>query len=173
MFAGGIMSGNNGFAELVLELQGMALKQSAQAVAGLASELGTITENGGTLSVKLDRFQPEFLLEGCLFPEPFCDLDIELTLTVPEHDETGQIVLPAIPSPDPTNHPGTAAGTYDVTYKFDEWSFDTGGDEEQFIKVTGARVKQIPELKAGDRVLCALVNGGRDVVIISKVVAYE
>lgn len=164
------MSGNNGFAELVLELQGMAQRQSAQAVAGLASELGTITDNGGILSVKLDRFQPEFLLEGCLFPEPYCDIDIELTMTIPSRVETGRISLPGIPSSDPTNHPPTAEGDYDATYMFDELQWI--GEENRIIQITGARVKQIPELVAGDRVLCALVNGGRDVVIISKVVAY-
>jgi hypothetical protein len=151
--------------ELALELKKMATGVSSQAVAGLASELGTITPGKG---VKLDRFSEEFRYYLAL--APLCDIDVELTLQVPAHEETGQIELPGLPSSDPTNHPPTEAGTYSATFKLDDWSYDAEGDSEKYIKITGARVKFAPEFQEGDRVLCALVNGGRDVVIISKVV---
>ncbi|NPV52223.1 MAG: hypothetical protein HPY71_01715 [Firmicutes bacterium] len=149
--------------ELAVELQRMARQASSQAIAGLASELGTITAKG----VKLDRYKHEFT--DPLVLEPVIDLDIELTLKVPKHDETGQIVLPAIPT---QAHSPTVAGTYTVTYKFDDWIYNAEEKPEKLIKITKARIKHKPEYKPGDRVICALVNGGRDVVIISRVVPY-
>ncbi len=155
------MSGNS-MGDLALEIQKASMHHAAQAVAGLAAELGTITEKNGVKGVKLDRFQHVF--EDCLFLEPHCDIDIEIRLQVPAHEETGQIELPSIPI---QGGGSTEAGTYDVTYKFDDWVFES--DPETAITIFGARLKQIPEYVAGSRVLCAPVNGGRDVVVISKI----
>lgn len=148
-------------AELAVELQQMAKRASSHAVAGLASELGTITANG----VQLDRFKHVFT--DPLVLEPIVDCDIELKLEVPAHQETGRVVLPAIPT---QFHSPTAAGEYAVTFKFDKWTYNA--QSSGYIKITKARVKHKPEYKPGDRVLCALVNGGRDVVIISRVIPY-
>lgn len=141
-----------------------AAAQANKAIQGLASELGTMTASG----VKLDRFKHEF--KDPLIVESVVDFDIELSLEVPAHDETGQIVLPSIPTSCPAGPGATVAGTYSVTYKFDAWTYSASS--QGTIKAKQVRIKHKPELKPGDRVLCALVNGGRDVVIVSKVISY-
>lgn len=147
--------------ELAVAIRDLIARKTARAVAGLSSELGVITSKG----VKLDHFKHEFT--SPLVLEPVVDADIEVSLEVPAHDETGQIVLPAIPTA--TNGP-TVAGTYPVTYKFDRWVHDA--KSLGLIKITKMRVKYKPQYKEGDRVVCALVNGGRDVIILSRVIPY-
>lgn len=152
------------FKQLANAIMNQAAQQANKAVQGLASELGIMTASG----VKLDRFKHEF--KDPLIVESVIDFDIELSLEVPAHDETGQIVLPAIPCSCPPYSGSTSAGTYTVTYKFDAWTHDAAS--KGMIKAKQVRLKHKPELKPGDRVLCALVNGGRDVVIVSKVISY-
>jgi hypothetical protein len=147
--------------ELALDIKRLAQRVANTTAAGIASELGTITQKG----VKLDRYPHEFT--DPLVLEPLVDCDIEVSLEVPAHEETGKMVLPAIPV---TGGYSTQAGEYGVTFKFDKWVHDA--ENKGFIKVKKARVRFKPQYKPGDRVLCALVHGGRDVVIVARVVPY-
>lgn len=134
------------------------------ATQGIPCELGTMTAGG----VKLDRFKHE--IQDPLVLEPVIDYDIEFSLEVPAHEETGTIVLPEIPTNEMPPLHMTKAGEYQVTYKFNPWYYDAGTLGK--IKATKVRLKYKPEYKPGDRVLCALVNGGQDLVIISRVIPY-
>ncbi|MBE3576873.1 MAG: hypothetical protein IMX00_04205 [Limnochordales bacterium] len=151
----------SGIQELAFDLRRLAQQASAQASAMVATELGVITDRG----VRLDRFPHEFT--DPLVLEPVVDCDIEVSLEVPAHQETGKIVLPAIPT---SGGGPTVAGEYAATFKFDKWVHDAKA--QGFIKVTKARLKFRPQYKPGDRVVCALVHGGRDVVILARVVPY-
>lgn len=155
------------FKQLANAIVNQAAQQANKAIQGLASELGTMTASG----VKLDRFKHEF--KDPLVAESVIDFDIELSLEVPAHDETGKIVIPdtAMQVQVGTSVGYVIPGTYTVTYKFDAWTHDAAS--KGMIKAKQVRLKHKPELKPGDRVLCALVNGGRDVVIVSKVIAYK
>jgi len=147
--------------ELALDLKRLAERVAKTAVAGITSELGTITQKG----VKLDHFPHEFT--DPLVLEPVLDCDIELSLEVPAHDEMGKIVLPSIPV---SGGYSTQAGEYAATFRFDKWTHDA--EKKGFIKAKKVRLKFKPQYKPGDRVLCALVHGGRDVVIVARVVNY-
>jgi hypothetical protein len=134
---------------------------AGRAVSGLPCELGTITATG----VILDGFKHE--IKDPLVLESLIDIDIELSLEVPAHEETGEITLPAIPSQ--ADSP-TVPGDYAVTFKFNKWVYDAGAGGP--VRMTKARAKYKPQYQPGDRVLCALVNGGQEVVIVSRVVPY-
>ena len=124
------------------------------------SILGTITESGG---LKLDYFNLE--IKEYLVADWVLDGEIEGTLEMPQHTKTGQITLPSIPT---SSGGPTVAGPYSVTYQFDDWTYS--GSEDQKISVSKLKLHLKPQLTAGDRVLVAPINNGRDFVVISKVV---
>lgn len=147
--------------ELAVTIRDLIARKTARAVAGLSSELGKITASG----VKLDHFKHEFT--SPLVLEPVADADIETSLEVPAHTETGTVVLPAIPT---SGGPPTVPGPYEATFNFDKWVHDA--KNLGLIKITKMRVKFKPEYKPGDRVVCAVVNSGRDVIILARVIPY-
>lgn len=146
------------FKELTSIIDKQIQKRCQAAFFWAPSILGTITENGG---LKLDYFNLE--IKEYLVADWVMDGEIEGTLEVPQHTETGQITLPAIPT---SSGGPTVAGPYSVTYQFDAWAYS--GSKK--ITVSKLRLHLKPQLNAGDRVLVAPVNNGRDFVIISKVV---
>lgn len=145
---------------------------AANALQGVPCVLGTMTSSG----VLLDNFKHE--VGDPMVHEPLIDGEIEVELYVPAHEETGKLKISNeadIPVT-PTGATGEAPigyikkGEHIATFIFDDWTYDAAA--KGFIKITQARIKYKPEYKAGDRVLCALVNGGQDAVIISRVVPY-
>ena len=157
----------------LVDLLDERMKNHAEvALQGVPCVLGTITAQG----VLLDDFKHE--VKDPMVHEPLIDAEIEVQLMVPAHEETGKLKVESetdirVTIDGSTN--GTTVGyivkgEHTATFKFDDWTYDAAA--QGFIKITQARVKYKPEYKAGDRVLCALVNGGQDAVIISRVVPY-
>lgn len=146
------------YKELASFLKNEMNRSAQQAIVGMTCVLGTMTASG----VVLDDFKHE--IKDPLVLEPLVDLEVENKWEVPAHSESGQINLPSIPT---MGHSPTVAGDYNVTFKFDPWAFSNPG-----IKGTKVRVKYQTQYKTGDRVLCAVINSGQDVVIISRVVPY-
>lgn len=117
---------------------------ASKAVAGLPSELGTITGSG----LKLDSFKyeiPDYLVADWSvkmhYPEPFALVG---TTTSPVDAEGNP----------------QAGATTSPRARFD---FEEAEIEEVRLGLRSA-------LKPGDRVLAVPVNGGRDAVVICKVV---
>jgi len=118
---------------------------AAKAVSGMPSELGTITGSGG---LKLDSFKyeiPDYLVA-----------DWSVQLHFPAFSRVGTMTAPV-------NVKGEAqAGA--VTGQWTRFDLTEA-------QVADVRMNWQAGLKAGDRVLAVPVNGGRDAVVLCKVVS--
>lgn len=136
----------------------VAGQHAARAVAGVPCELGKMTATG----LKLDKFKHE--IQDPLVAEWVFTIEIRKDLFIPQHDETGTIVLP-----------GYYSG--EAQYHFDDTTIvirdDQGNVVRSDIRAREAKCMFRPELKPGDRVLAVPVNGGKDAVILAKVVPYN
>lgn len=157
----------------LLDLLDNRMKQHVNSgLQGVPCVLGTMTSSG----VLLDDFKHE--VRDPMVHEPLIDAEIEVELFVPAHEETGKLKIsnetdiPVTPNGGENESPigYIKKGEHTASFKFDDWTYDAAA--KGFIKITQARIKYKPEYKPGDRVLCALVNGGQDAVIISRVVPY-
>lgn len=110
--------------------------------------LGTITSTGGVL---IDGFEKE--IRDPLFLEWIYNINIQSGKL---KGQIGSGLQTMIPCP-MTGVPVQITGTLNFPV-------------ETYISVQECRTAFKNNLKAGDRVLCVLVNGGNDIVIIGKVV---
>jgi hypothetical protein len=132
------------YKSLVSTLEKRFSEIAAKSLSGIPSELGTITVSG----LKLDSFKyeiPDFLVA----------------------DWVAQLEYPAY----------SMVGT--MTYPVDEQGNPQGGGipsqrtrfDFQETKVGEVRLNWAAGLKSGDRVLAIPVNGGKDAVVVCKVVS--
>lgn len=134
---------NSPFQEIASMVQQQAKTQANQAMAGLTLELGTITPTG----LRLDSFKHE--IQDCYYA------DFPAKAHVPQHAVLGQSLGPV----DEEGEPLPGATVSPLT----KFTF-------QAMKVAGARYELKAGLLPGDRVLCAPINGGHDVIVLCKVV---
>lgn len=131
------------FKKLAATLETRLGSMAAKAVSGLPSELGTITGSG----LKLDSFKyeiPDYLVA-----------DWSVQLHFPAFSWVGMMTAPV----DEEGAPEAGASTGQQT------RFDMAE-----CQIADVRMNWGAGLKAGDRVLAAPVNGGRDAVVLCKVV---
>jgi len=117
---------------------------AAKAVSGMPSELGTITGSG----LKLDSFKyeiPDYLVA-----------DWSVQLHFPAFSWVGSMTAPV--GEDGAAEAGASTGQ---RTRFDMTA----------AQVTDVRMNWGAGLKAGDRVLAVPVNGGRDAVVLCRVVS--
>lgn len=147
-------------------------RSAGQALLGVPSVLGIMTATG----VLLDDFKHE--IKDPLVLESVVDIDIEMQLKVPAHLEKGKLVIENNSDVRVTADGDPAGptvgyimkGEQPIAIRFDPWDYDASSLGK--IEAKQVRVKFKPEYKPGDRVVCVLINGGQDVVIISRVVPY-
>ncbi|MBW5447442.1 hypothetical protein GE107_15395 [Cohnella sp. CFH 77786] len=131
------------FKKLAATLETRLSGMAAKAVSGLPSELGTITGSG----LKLDSFKyeiPDYLVADWTAKLHFPAFSLVGTMTSPVDGE-GVPQGGAVPGPR-------------TRFDFEE------------AEVEDVRLNWQSGLKAGDRVLAVPVNGGRDAVVLCKVV---
>ena len=110
--------------------------------------LGTITSSKGVL---LDGFDKE--IKDVLFLEWIHNININMGKLT---GQIGQGLQTITPCP-ATGVPVQITGTLNFP-------------QETYVTVRECRTAFKDNLKAGDRVLCSLINGGNDVVVVGKVV---
>ncbi|WP_372632977.1 hypothetical protein [Cohnella sp.] len=131
------------FKSLVATLESRFSGIAAKSLSGVPSELGTITGSG----VKLDSFKyeiPDYYVADWVAELELPAFSLIGTMTAPV-DEEG-------------NATGGGASSQRTCFDFDE------------TKIGEVRLNWSAGIKPGDRVLAVPVNGGKDAVIVCKVV---
>lgn len=131
------------FKSLVATLESRFSGIAAKSLSGVPSELGTITGSG----VKLDSFKyeiPDYYVADWVAELELPAFSLVGTMTAPV-DETG-------------NATGGGAPSQRTRFDFDE------------TKIDEVRLNWSAGIKPGDRVLAVPVNGGKDAVVVCKVV---
>lgn len=130
------------FKSLVATLENRFSGIAARSLSGVPSELGTITEAG----LKLDSFKyeiPEYLVA-----------DWVAQLDIPAFSMVGTMTSPV-------DEQGHGGGTASQRTRFDIAE----------TKIDDVRLNWSAGIKSGDRVLAIPVNGGKDAVVVCKVVS--
>ncbi|WP_135552607.1 hypothetical protein [Paenibacillus cymbidii] len=135
---------DNPYRELATLVAKQADGSAERMLAGAAFELGTMTATG----VKLDSFKHE--LRDCFYA------DYPSRVHLPAYEAIGRTTVPVdadgVPEPDAASSERTL------------FSFETR-------EIADVRCELRQGLQPGDRVLCAPLNGGHDVVVLCKVVS--
>ncbi|MFC4302988.1 hypothetical protein [Cohnella boryungensis] len=131
------------FKSLVSTLESRFSGIAAKSLSGVPSELGTITGSG----VKLDSFKYE--IPDYYVAEWMAELEL------PAFSLIGTMIAPVDAAGNPT---GGGAPSQRTRFDFDE------------TKIGEVRLNWSAGIKPGDRVLAVPVNGGKDAVIVCKVV---
>jgi hypothetical protein len=132
------------FKKLVTTLETRLSGIAAKSVSGIPSELGTITGSG----LKLDSFKyeiPDFMVAEWVTQIQFPAFSLVGTTTVPVNED-GETI-------------GGAVSSQLTRFDFRETELDE------------VRLNWLAGMKPGDRVLAVPVNGGKDAVVICKVVS--
>ncbi|WP_256758701.1 hypothetical protein [Cohnella sp. WQ 127256] len=132
------------FKKLVTTLENRLSGIAAKTLSGIPSELGTITESG----LKLDSFKyeiPDYLIAEWV-----------TQLEVPEFSMVGTMTTPV---DDEGNTLGGANPSQLTRFDFKE------------TKIDEVHLNWSVGIKPGDRVLAVPVNGGKDAVVVCKVVS--
>ncbi len=129
---------------LVATLENRFSSIAAKSLSGVPSELGTITGSG----VKLDSFKYE--IPDYYIAEWVADLEF------PAFSLVGTTIAPVDEAGNPT---GGGVPPQRTRFDFDE------------TKISEVRLNWSAGIKPGDRVLAVPVNGGKDAVIVCKVVS--
>ncbi|QJD86719.1 hypothetical protein [Cohnella herbarum] len=132
------------YKSLVSTLEKRFSEIAAKSLSGIPSELGTITVSG----LKLDSFKyeiPDYLVANWVAQLEYPAFSLVGTMTSPV-DEDGVTIGGATPS-------------QRTRFDFQE------------TKVGEVRLNWAAGLKSGDRVLAVPVNGGKDAVVVCKVVS--
>ncbi|MFC4600677.1 hypothetical protein [Cohnella hongkongensis] len=132
------------FKSLVATLDSRFSGIAAKSLSGVPSELGTITGTG----VKLDSFKYEI-------PDYYV-ADWVAELELPAFSLVGTMIAPVDEAGNPL---GGGAPSQRTRFDFDE------------TKIGEVRLNWSAGIKPGDRVLAVPVNGGKDAVIVCKVVS--
>lgn len=132
------------FKSLVSTLESRFTGISAKSLSGIPSELGLITSSG----LKLDSFKHE--IPDFLVAEWVAELEL------PAFSLVGTMIAPVDETGNPT---GGGAPSQRTRFDFDE------------TKIGEVRLNWSAGIKPGDRVLAVPVNGGKDAVIVCKVVS--
>jgi len=131
------------FKKLVATLENRLSGIAAQNLSGVPSELGTITEAG----LKLDSFKydiPDYLVAEWVTTVHFPAFSLVGTMTSPVNEDGSEV--------------GGAAVSQRTRFDFVE------------AEVENIRLNWQAGMKPGDRVLAVPVNGGREAVVLCKVV---
>lgn len=131
------------FKNLVATLESRFSGIAAKSLSGVPSELGTITGSG----VKLDSFKYEI-------PDYYV-ADWVAELELPAFSLIGTMIAPV---DEEGNETGGGAPSQRTRFDFDE------------TKIGEVRLNWSAGIKPGDRVLAVPVNGGKDAVVVCKVV---
>lgn len=160
------------FKEIASLFEQRMQEQVNRGIQGVPCVLGTMTATG----VILDDFKHE--IQDPLVLEPLVDADIELELKIPSHQEEGRLLAKSETdiritqdgSPESATVGYVTKGEHTAGFNFDTWTYDASSLGN--VEVKKARIKFKPQYQPGDRVLCTLINGGQDAVIIARVVPY-
>ncbi|BBI31458.1 hypothetical protein [Cohnella abietis] len=132
------------FKKLVTTLESRLSGIAAKSLSGIPSELGTITGSG----LKLDSFKyeiPDYMVAEWVTQLQLPAFSLVGTTTTPV-DESGE-------------NEGGAASSQLIRFDFNK------------TELNEVRLNWLAGMKPGDRVLAIPVNGGKDAVVICKVVS--
>jgi len=133
------------FAALAKELKAKMLVVASESVKGLPSELGTITATG----LKLDSFKHEIPASSYFVADWLAKVHL------PAFSLIGTSISPVDAEGNPL---GGASSSQRTRFDFDETVVDE------------VRINWQAGIQPGDRVLAVPVNGGRDAVVLCRVV---
>ncbi|WP_239616145.1 hypothetical protein [Cohnella mopanensis] len=132
------------FKKLVSTLESRISGIAAKSLSGIPSELGTITESG----LKLDSFKyaiPDYLVAEWVTQLEIPAFSLVGMMTAPVNEDGGAV--------------GGAVPSQRTRFDYEE------------SKIEEVRLNWSASMKPGDRVLAVPVNGGKDAVVVCKVVS--